>query len=58
MNAAQLIDYLKNLPPETEIEVWEEYSHNYMTGTRRVKLDPEKHIDYYEKLRLLNLGSG
>ncbi len=56
MNAAQLINYLKTLPPETEIKVLQEYCCDYMIGTNWEFLNPDEHVEFHERAKTLYLG--
>jgi len=56
---AQFIDYLKTLPPETQIRVLEERTRNWETTTQWANLDVNDNCYYWMRGngRYLDLGS-
>ena len=55
MNVAELIEYLKTLPPETEVQVLQEFDWDYSSTTNWVTLN-ENCLYYNSTAKVLELG--
>lgn len=54
---ADLIEYLKTLPPETTIQVAVGGYSNFQSFTEFVDLDINDNTYYYDKLKRLDIGT-